>query len=1292
MSDSKSCGCCETIPELQPIDNRPGLTSLSYRIGVYGSFLERLLDQIYAAKVPDGPNQFKQPLTALTTRSADDPSISLLDAWAVVADVLTFYQERIANEGYLRTATERRSILELAREIGYELGPGVASNVLLQFAVDNIIGAAAPGQLKSALNSGTIVIPKGTQVQSIPGPNQSPQIFETSADFEARVERNQMLPRLERPADLAISGNKLYLLGTSTSFQKGHFGQLQVSQVYPLNPSTKLDPSATTVPAVGLNQIYLQGVNTNVKQGDRFVLVGQRGTKTKTLTFVVTDVETDSTANRTTVSFGPIYVPTFQARQFPAEAAPKQKLAFTEANVASNILEKNISESDLEALIANSGWNADDLASLVNTPPAPAAGDFGAFAMRASCGFFGHNAQRYLSIPNAATVYKNDWDTPNGGRGRLIWTDSQDNPYPDADVFLERSFPQILPSSWVLFESPFSGSATYQVDRVVERTLADYGMSGRATGLRLEIQADVRGTNLGSPAIVASGGQRTDIFAVGVDGHLYHRWKIGGGNFQGPESLGGEELVNSPSAVSWGGDRIDVFVCNSGGKLLHWWTDGSNHWSGPEDLGGKLASAPSAVSRESGSLDIFATGSDGSLYHFNYDNQAWSGPSPWGPGILRNAPSAVVLNANGLSVFSLGTDGDLYQTVWVKPGLRIGPYPLQTGYDSTFLVGSPSAVWFPLLSTFYVAMRTSDGAIVLLSPETFFGQQLGIWAAVAILEGNFTGAPVAVSNGFTEVDIFAIANDGDIHWATWNFSLTPFQLLTTKSLGGNGNLMQSPAVLRSGIDMELVAVGGEGHWFFTSYNGATWNAVTDLGNGNMVSFYVRSTTAFVQSELMQLAGVPILDDIPAGIEKLMLNNMVLGLQAGQPIAFTGMRADAPGVASQEMLTLVAVAHDGGFTTITFHPKLQHSYVRSTVAMNANVTAATNGATVSEVLGDGDGSQVNQSFTLKKPPLTFVSAPTPTGTAGTLQVRVNDLAWTETLTLYGHKSGDEVYTVRLGDEGTPTITFGEPAARLKSGKQNVRATYRTGIGLAGNVDSGSLTVLLSRPPGLRGVTNPAAASGGADPQQIGDARQNAPLTVLTLGRVVSLEDYENFARAFTGIGKAQAIAVWNGETRLVYLTVAASDGATIAAGSSTYNALVNAIRNLHDPVQQFAVAGYQPLKFNLTAAVLVNTPRYDSATVMSTVSSALEEHFSFSQRSFAQAVTEAEIVALIQSVPGVLACNLSQLYLSGDPTGPKQTEPPPFLAAAPARWQFGVIQPAQMLLLNASGVALKEMAA
>ena len=80
-------------------------------------------------------------LQGLKTRDDDDFSIALLDATATMADVLTFYQERIANESYLRTATERRSLLELARLIGYELRPGVAASAFLAFTMDDTPGA-----------------------------------------------------------------------------------------------------------------------------------------------------------------------------------------------------------------------------------------------------------------------------------------------------------------------------------------------------------------------------------------------------------------------------------------------------------------------------------------------------------------------------------------------------------------------------------------------------------------------------------------------------------------------------------------------------------------------------------------------------------------------------------------------------------------------------------------------------------------------------------------------------------------------------------------------------------------------------------------------------------------------------------------------------------------------------------------------------------------------------------------------------------------------------------------------
>ena len=116
------CRCCEGIKKIVPItiENPPGLISIKYRIGTHCQFKSKMLSTIE-----------KTVLGKLTTREDNDLSIALIDAWATVADVLTFYQERIANEGFLRTAIDRKSILELARTAGYELQPGVAKYHLL---------------------------------------------------------------------------------------------------------------------------------------------------------------------------------------------------------------------------------------------------------------------------------------------------------------------------------------------------------------------------------------------------------------------------------------------------------------------------------------------------------------------------------------------------------------------------------------------------------------------------------------------------------------------------------------------------------------------------------------------------------------------------------------------------------------------------------------------------------------------------------------------------------------------------------------------------------------------------------------------------------------------------------------------------------------------------------------------------------------------------------------------------------------------------------------------------------
>ena len=235
-------------------------------------------------------------------------------------------------------------------------------------------------------------------------------------------------------------------------------------------------------------------------------------------------------------------------------------------------------------------------------------------------------------------------------------------------------------------------------------------------------------------------------------------------------------------------------------------------------------------------------------------------------------------------------------------------------------------------------------------------------------------------------------------------------------------------------------------------------------------------------------------------------------------------------------------------------------------------------------------QAFQRFTLRQPPLTYVSAATPSGGESTLEVRVNDLLWHEVPTFYGRGSEERIYVTSLDDEGKTTVMFGDgrTGARLPTGEENVTAKYRKGLGLPGLVKAHQLTQLMTRPLGVKGVTNPLAPSGAADRESLDESRRNAPLTVLTLGRIVSLQDYEDFARAFSGIDKALATWVWSGEKRSVFVTVAGPEGAEVRSDSALYKNLLTAMRQASDPNVPLLVASYVPRLFRLSAALQVRS--------------------------------------------------------------------------------------------------------
>ena len=168
----------------------------------------------------------------------------------------------------------------------------------------------------------------------------------------------------------------------------------------------------------------------------------------------------------------------------------------------------------------------------------------------------------------------------------------------------------------------------------------------------------------------------------------------------------------------------------------------------------------------------------------------------------------------------------------------------------------------------------------------------------------------------------------------------------------------------------------------------------------------------------------------------------------------------------------------------------------------------------------------------------------------------------------------------------------------------------------------------------------------DREQLEEARRNAPLTVLTLGRIVSLQDYEDFARTFSGIDKAFATWTWFGEKRGVFVTVAGPSGAEIIESSQLYKNLLTAMSGAGNPLVPIQVKSYQSGLFRLTASLKID-PTFIPEKVLQEAEQQVRDEFSFANREFGQPVHLSEVYAVLQNVKGVVAVNVAALYRSGD---------------------------------------------
>ena len=205
----------------------------------------------------------------------------------------------------------------------------------------------------------------------------------------------------------------------------------------------------------------------------------------------------------------------------------------------------------------------------------------------------------------------------------------------------------------------------------------------------------------------------------------------------------------------------------------------------------------------------------------------------------------------------------------------------------------------------------------------------------------------------------------------------------------------------------------------------------------------------------------------------------------------------------------------------------------------------------------------------------------------------------------------------------------------------------GAGLSGRVAAGSLRTPLDLPVGLKSVTNPSTATGGADPESIDQARENAPTTVRTFGRAVSLRDFEDLVRSSGEVAKALATWVWNREARAVHLTIAAQEGQLFT--DSDLTRIHASLSTQRDPNHALFLDNYDQIFVVVKASVRVEAA-HAASKVAESAREALLDALSFDALRFGQPLALSDIYAVLQQVAGVDFVDIDRFHFKNQSAG------------------------------------------
>lgn len=309
------------------------------------------------------------------------------------------------------------------------------------------------------------------------------------------------------------------------------------------------------------------------------------------------------------------------------------------------------------------------------------------------------------------------------------------------------------------------------------------------------------------------------------------------------------------------------------------------------------------------------------------------------------------------------------------------------------------------------------------------------------------------------------------------------------------------------------------------------------------------------------------------------------------------------------------------------------------------TAAVQGQSKSENVGVSTGIE-RQRFDLLGSPVID----------GSLKVLIDEgigeQLWAEVDTFISSNATDKHFTTIRDEDDHITIFFGDNAqGKIPDLGAVIRAVYRIGGGLDGNVPADSITAInatftFSAVPIPVAVTNPDQASGGEDRMSIDEAKVLGPQSLRALNRAVTAEDFVTLAEAFPGVAKATVIVGGTSDPSvgcccMVSICISPRGGGPPSSQLKADLLAYLDARKMIGTCISICESSYQPVDIVGTVYVAKN---FGTDIVALDLGAAIDQYFDPTSdfTGFGEDVFLSDILHMMDAIPGVDHIDLTEL--------------------------------------------------